>query len=84
MNRSDIEIDAYDETRQVRIIRWYKDGSVAERQDVDMADASRLAELDEEEIAWALETYGRCDTGEYCIWQPSENNGEEFPTHEAP
>ena len=47
-------------------------------------DAAKALGITKEELEWALEEYGRCDTEDKVAWEPSEENGEEWPTAEAP
>ena len=83
--------DPYDATKPVRI-RWLGERRILELagdpepefRDVSVGEAAEFMDLSIEEIEWALEEYARCDAEEWVCWQPSEKNGEEFPTAEAP
>ena len=75
------EFDPFDPTKPIRFYNYETD----ERGDLpNSAAVASLMKLDQTEIEWALEEFGRCDSATIVCWQPSENNGEEFPTAEAP
>lgn len=83
--------DPYDESKPVRI-RWLGERRLLELagdkepefRDMTAGEAAEWMDLSVEEIEWAIEEYGRCDTEYWVAWQPSERNGIEFPTQEAP
>jgi hypothetical protein len=59
--------------------------------DGTLEEAASALNLDPAEVAWGCEEFGRCDTefpGEstngLVAWIPSEENGFEWPTAEAP
>jgi hypothetical protein len=75
------EHEPYDPQYQVRIRKFEGPDQFW---DVSASRAAEIMELDEAEVEWALEEYGRCDTTEWVCWQPSETNGWEWPTAESP
>lgn len=67
----------------MRMIDW-RNNPAGNYEDVTLEQAAERMELDPPEIEWAIEEFGRCDSTECVVWEPSEEAGIEFPTAEAP
>lgn len=67
-----------------RVITWNEDGSWNVTDHEAVEPIAEMMGLDPADVEWAIEEYGRCDTANHVAWLPSEDNGIEFPTAEAP